>query len=151
MAIMRKECPSCGHITCVYSHHLNKPLVAALRQLVDFYEERRKPANLQKNLSLTKNQYNNFQKLQYFFLAQRAGSKGWVPTEEGIDFIRGRIRVGTTALTLNGEILPYHHGAWEGRNLVSKTVKELDVLSYKQPEAYKAEKSGPSAQPSFWG
>lgn len=151
MAAMRKECPVCGHITCVYSHHLNRALVSALRQLVDFYESTRNPANLQKNLSLTKNQYNNFQKLQYFNLVHRAGSSGWVPSMNGMRFIHGEMRIRNTALTFGRQILSYDHEAWQDRKYRLVGVVDIDATSYKKPEAYKAEKSGPAAQLSFWG
>jgi hypothetical protein len=135
MAAIRKECPACGHVTCVYSHNLNRPLVSALRQLVDFYETCRRPANLQQDLSLTK----------------RAGSRGWVPTVEGTGFVYGLIRIRTTALTFAGEVLPFDHEAWKDRSFRIASVRVIDEASYKQPAEYKAEKSGPPAQPSFWG
>jgi len=67
----KDTCHCCGHSITAYSHHINKPLVEALRQLVDHYEDRGIACNLQNHLRLTKNQYNNFQKLQHFDVVRR--------------------------------------------------------------------------------
>ncbi len=147
---IRRVCPECGHVTCVYSHHLNAPIVSALRALVDFYEDRRRPANLQKDLpGLTKNQFANFQKLQYFFLAQRVPGQGWVPKREGIDFVYGRTAIRDLALTFGRSILGYEHRAWADRKIRTVRVWDVDSRSYKKPPEYKAEKSGPPAQPAL--
>lgn len=61
-----ETCSCCDHTVTAYTHILNKSLVEALIQLVDFYNVKKCKCRLQNDLNLTKNQYNNFQKLQYF-------------------------------------------------------------------------------------
>lgn len=123
-------------------HVINKPMVSALRQLVDWYEETGKPANLQKNLNLTKNQYNNFQKLQYFDVVLRT-EKGWFPTSRGISFIYGQALTPSRVITIDGEVLPVNHPAWETTKLKpgGLMVEEVDRTSYKIRVEYQEEKS----------
>lgn len=137
----QKHCQCCGHTITAYTHKLNKPLVRALKQLVDFYEVSRRPANLQKHLDLTKNQYNNFQKLQYFKLVQHT-KEGWLPTLKAIEFIYNRVRIRDNAITFGKDILDYEHEAWRFKNVRYNyiTILEIDVLSYKKREEYQDEK-----------
>ena len=138
----KEACPHCGSIVTAYTHNLNVPLVKALKQLVDYYEVNKKPCNLQKNLVLSKNQYNNFQKLQYFDFVMRI-KEGWFPTQTGIDFIYGLVPVVTPVATISSRILDEFHPAWGTYKSIRKKlyVKEIDVLSYKQREEYQEEKS----------
>lgn len=137
----QKQCDCCGHLTTAYSHKLNKPLVKALRQLVDFYENKKTDCNLQKNLDLTKNQYNNFQKLQYFGLVQHT-KDGWYPTEQATRFIYGEVVIRNTDLTFGKSILDTRHEAWSIKKINYKFVYvyEIDELSYKKREEYQDEK-----------
>ena len=138
-------CSECGHKVTAYSHRLNKPLVNALRQLVDFYENKHKGANLQKDLNLTKNTYNNFQKLQYFGLVKRIDGtgSGWFPTESGIDFIYGRKSCYDTVMTLGKKILSPFDPLWSEKKTIPQLimVMEMDIFAYKKREDYQAEKS----------
>ena len=112
----------------------------ALRQLYDFVHVNiaEKPfavANLQKDLNLTKNQYNNFQKLQYFGLVERY-KKGWEIRQKGIDFIEGKIAISDKAMTFGGEVVLPPHKAWNGVKIAKKYVYEIDENSYKKIEEY---------------
>ena len=142
MANYQETCECCGNMVTAYIHHLNSPLVSALRQLVDFYEKTSIPANLQNNLSLTKNQYNNFQKLQYFGLVHRT-KDGWYPTPLGNEFITGRIDIPVRVATLGKTILPEHHEVWSEAKVkpAKMFVWEIDEGSYKKRPEYQAEKS----------
>lgn len=117
-------------------------MVNALRQLVDWYESTKLPANLQKDLNLTKNQYNNFQKLQYFGVVQRT-EKGWYPTVSGIEFIYGREKIPNRVATIESDVLPDGHPAWNTTEKfpVLMGVTEIDHTSYKQRLEYQEEKS----------
>lgn len=97
-----KICPHCGHKTNRYKHRLNKGLANALEQLCQRYIGN--PINLQKDLILTKNQYNNFQKLQYFGLVKRT-KHGWYPTNRAMLFVKGNTTVLDTAITEGKEII----------------------------------------------
>ncbi len=82
-------CPCCNSEVVVRKESLSKGLVDTL---VKFYIECRLYAinqlHLQDETDLTKNQYNNFQKLQYFKLVEKTQRVGvWKITEAGVDFI----------------------------------------------------------------
>ncbi len=130
---LRETCPHCGTVIQSYSHRLNKPLVEALRQLYDFGNT----ANLQKDLKLTKNQYNNFQKLQYFGLVERA--IGWGITLKGKEFIEGKKAISDKAMTFGGEVVLPPHKAWNGVKIVKKYVYDIDRESWKKIEDYQSE------------
>ena len=136
-----QRCGECGHKKIAYTHTLNKPLVSALAQLVEFAEMHGKPANLQKNLELTKNQYNNFQKLQYFGLVRRTDS-GWSPTQLGIEFIHGREKVWNRVMTIESEVLDHSHEAWVGSKKYPVLMGVSDFIygAYKQKVEYQTEK-----------
>ena len=135
-------CPTCGHQATAYKHKLSKPLVSALRQLVKFYEECGGPCNLQKDLDLTKNQYNNFQKLQYFDAVQRIEA-GWFPTTRGIAFIKGKTGLPLRVATIESEVLPEDHEVWLDSKVQPTNVwiNEIDDVEYKKRPEYQEEKS----------
>lgn len=98
----RQTCEHCGHTTYEYKHKINKPLISALYQLY----MKGQPTNLQKGLILSKNQYNNFQKLQYFKLVEKVkGTSLWFVTEKGKDFCDGYLSILDTAYTFGKAIL----------------------------------------------
>lgn len=136
------KCESCGHVEAAYSHHLNAPLVKALRQLVDFYEKNQRFANLQKDLYLSKNQYNNFQKLQYFGLVDRT-ALGWFPTRKGTGFIYGEEKVFDKVATFKKDTLSPESDFWSDKKrkpfLIS--VGNINLDSWKKREDYQNEKS----------
>jgi hypothetical protein len=138
----QERCSHCGHINTAYVHKLNIPLVRALRQLVDFYENNHKGCNLQKDINLTKNQYNNFQKLQYFGLVNKT-AHGWFPTDLGNNFILGKEKCQDISATMESIILPLTHEAWKTNSRYPKmiSVSDIDIFSYKKREEYKLEKS----------
>lgn len=138
----QEKCECCESVLTAYTHSINVPLVKALRQLVDFYEKQKSPANLQKDLSLTKNQYNNFQKLQYFDLVVRT-PKGWFPTQYGMNFIAGTVFVPNFVATLGSKVIEKGHPAWKTHKKTQEfiNVKDIDSDSYKHREEYQAEKS----------
>lgn len=143
----QKRCECCGHLTTAYSHKLNKPLVKALRQLVDYYEDTKCACNLQKDLDLTKNQYNNFQKLQYFKLVQHT-KEGWYPTNKAQLFIFGKESINNTAVTFGKNILDMTHQAWRIKKIRHKYIfiKDIDELSFKKREEYQEEKGNTAKQ-----
>lgn len=137
------KCECCGHTSTAYTHKLGKNLVQALRQLVDWYEETKSPAHLQRHLNLTKTQYNNFQKLQYFNLVRNI-PEGWLPTPLGIDFIYNRAMVLNTVATIENNVLSSLHGAWKthkGKEPKLVSVRDIHLISYKTRSEYQLEKS----------
>lgn len=137
-----KMCECCGHKISAYTHSLNKPLVQSLKAVVEHYERTGKACNLQQHLNLTKNQYNNFQKLQYFDFVVNTQS-GWFPKQRGKDFIYGKIVVKVPVATFGKQILGENHEAWEthkkDRRVVSIT--DIDSTCWKQKVSYQEEKT----------
>ncbi len=115
---------------------MNKPLVEALRQLYDYNMKRYFPANLQKDLNLTKNQYNNFQKLQYFGLVDHTFS-GWLIKDKGCKFIEGQLAISDKAMTFGGEVVLPPHKAWNGVKISKKYVYDIDRESWNKIEEYR--------------
>ena len=137
-----KQCSNCGHRITAYSHHLNKPLVSALAQMVERYQDLRRCLNLQKDLNLTKNQYNNFQKLQYWNLVKRT-EQGWYPTALGIEFTLGQKKIYDKVATFGKEILWYGHDFWKKAKKKPQLVAiwDIDMSFYKKRPEYQEEKS----------
>lgn len=137
-----QTCDCCGQKITAYTHNLNKWMVSAFWQLVEFYIKHRKPANLQKNLMLSKNQFCNFQKLQYFALVER--EKAWrFPTQYWIVFFEGKAPVYQKVATLGRQVLSFDHPAWQTEKRLPKTVmvREIDdQYAYKQKSDYQQEK-----------
>lgn len=132
-----EECPHCGNKIRAYIHALNQPMVSALRQLVDYWDEYGKSCNLQRDLRLTKNQYNNFQKLAYFGLVGRT-TNGWYPSELGREFIYGRARSWNKVATFKGQTVGFDHPVWKGAKVRPslKHIREIDEIAYKNPIEY---------------
>ena len=102
-------CPFCQAKMVEYKHTLNKGLCVGLTRLAAVGGE----ANL-KELGLTRNQWDNFQKLRYWDLVTKqvdeAGNRvggTWVITEKGLDFLGGMIRVPRKVVTYRGERVEY--------------------------------------------
>lgn len=104
-----KTCDECGAKMVEYKHHLNEPLVIALRRLV---EAGGGPINL-KMLGLTRNQWDNFQKLRYFDLVEQYCLEGqrkrgiWRVTHVGLTFVTHKVAIPPTAVTYRGERVRY--------------------------------------------
>jgi len=136
-----ETCECCGHKLTAYTHKLNKPLVLALAELVAFYIINGRPAKLQQDLELTKNQYNNFQKLQYFKLVHR-DEQGWTPTHKGTAFVKMECSCQDTVATMGKEILNGNHPAWETHAKAPRWIMadQFIEVQYKQREEYQQEK-----------
>ncbi len=92
-----KCCEHCGAKTVKYKHNFNVGLFAGLVKLYEFNQ----PASL-KELELTVNQFNNFQKLRYGGLVENVNAK-WVITELGIKFIKNEIAIPRQVTTYRNE------------------------------------------------
>ncbi len=88
-----------------YRHRMTRPLVEGLRKL------RRSgggPINLNE-IGLTRNQWDNFQKLKYFGLVMPVMHEGrrragvWCITQHGLNFLAGSATVTTHIWTYRGE------------------------------------------------
>ena len=94
-----EKCPHCGARMKIWKHNLSLGLVVTLRRFGQAVKEKgENDIHLQKETEMTKNQYNNFQKLRYFGLVhhvkngegvRKAGR--WLITRNGWDFLKGKI------------------------------------------------------------
>lgn len=80
----QKRCECCGAKMVEYKHSLNSGLAIALNKLV----KHGKPATL-KELGLAINQFNNFQKLQYWGLVDKNEDNEWYATRTAGRFFEG--------------------------------------------------------------
>lgn len=111
-----RTCPHCGAKMVEYRHSLNAGLVTALRRLRDAGGDSGASGGGEANLAdlgLTRNQWDNFQKLRYFDLVEQVEVDGrrkrgvWRVTERGRDWLDGAIRVPMRAVTYRGERVAY--------------------------------------------
>ena len=141
---MRKEgqtwcCPECGARRVEYTHKLNGPMILALAKLA---EKEHGQANL-KDVVMTRNQWNNFQKMKYFGLVEAVSVEGkrkkgvWKVTTLGDLFLEGRVSVPASAVTYRGQV----------RRLSETRVHRWDLdKTYRKIEDYNAD-----AQPHLFG
>lgn len=97
-------CPCCASKLVRYRHSLNVALLTGLRALADAGGEQ----NL-KELGLTRNQWDNFQKLRYWGLVEQVEVDGihkrgvWRMTRRGYDWLAGDLKLPKTAITFRGK------------------------------------------------
>lgn len=115
-----------------YRHRLNANLVVGLRRLASVGGV----ANL-RSLGLTRNQWDNFQKLRYFGLVRRCvhadGSRRrgwWRISDLGRRFLAGEIAVFPVAVTYRGDV-----ERWEGTPMTVEAVIGQDER-YRQAQDY---------------
>lgn len=107
---MKKEyCQCCGQPIMKHKHYFNKSLADILLNVSNKYGSNT-PFHLQKGLSLTKNQYNNFQKLQYWGLVEKCFVSGqrqsgyWKLTEDVMGILNGE-RIPSYVSTFNNKVV----------------------------------------------
>jgi hypothetical protein len=128
-----KTCDHCGAKMVEYKHNFSNALAIGLYQL---YQEG-KPVNI-KRLGLTRNQWDNFQKLRYWGLVEKAfGADGkriggcWNITLLGVDFIEKGTSIKKYVWTYRGETVRF-----EGNTCF---FKQIHPVEYKQRSEYAQE------------
>lgn len=102
-----KICECCGQKIRGRWESLSKGLV---RDLIKLYskvvETQKNEVHLQRDLDLTKNQYNNFQKLRYFGLSVKVKEKPgyWLLTRRGADFLTKGEKISKKVYVSNNQI-----------------------------------------------
>jgi hypothetical protein len=140
-------CETCGAKIVMYKHSLSRGIVSGLIQLLD--KSPNKPINI-KRLHLSRNQWDNFQKLRYWDLVKQVMVDGkrkkgvWQITERGKAFLFGEISVSKSVWTYHGEFKKY-----DGKDIKIYDIKDV---AYKQREDY-AEGAIPLGQNTLddWG
>lgn len=113
-------CPHCNAKMVEYKHGLSKALVEGLTRLAN----KGIRVNI-KDLGLTRNQWDNFQKLRYWDLVEKANPNGnqkggwWMVTILGIQFLKHGIAIPKTVVTYRGSRIRF-----EGENVFVNQVVE---------------------------
>ena len=102
----KKTCSHCGASMNEHRHSLSKSLARALFKV--WSKAGGEPINL-KHVGLTRNEWDNFQKLRYFGLVKQTGNKTgvWQVTQYGEEFLFGEKRVPKTAVSYRGEFVKF--------------------------------------------
>ena len=105
-----KYCEACGAKIVEYKHSFSHALAVGLFRI---YQHRGHSINI-KELELTRNQWDNFQKLRYWNLVSKAYrddgtriSGAWSITHHGIDFVEGRISIKQNVWTYRGQTMRF--------------------------------------------
>jgi hypothetical protein len=106
---IKSKCEHCGASLQVYNHTLSSGLVSALIKSIQFVQENKKNEfHLQNDLkNLTKNEYNNFQKLRFHGLVAKIENKAgyWLITRRGGLFLRGEIGIPHNVQTFRNKVV----------------------------------------------
>ena len=90
----KEKCPHCGATMKAYWHTLTPGLVETFKKIIDGVKAKGlNSVHLQKDLDLSKSEYNNAQKLRYWGLIyyadrEKTNSGQWLITRLGGQFIR---------------------------------------------------------------
>ena len=111
------KCPHCGANMFIHGHRLSKGLTNSLIKFKEaVIRNQKNSVHLQTELALTKNQYNNFQKLRYHGLVAKCTdpetkeriSGYWLLTKRGNEFLKDLIAVPHTVYTFRNKIVDKH-------------------------------------------
>jgi hypothetical protein len=106
---MKEFCPNCGQSVMKHKHPFTKSLAGMVYSTAQKFGPGSK-FHLQKDLSLTKNQYNNFQKLRYWELVRKVYVNGvrqggyWEFTDKVRDLLNGG-KVSRMVETFNNKVI----------------------------------------------
>lgn len=139
-------CDRCHKYSVAYTHQINKPMILAFQAFIEKYFETKTYVKInEETLGIDHNQICNLQKMKYYGLMVRHEGEAWLPTKKGVAFYFGRAFVMTPAGSIDNEILPDDHPAWE----THKKKRELKWIwdfdeewKYKKRPEYQQEKSG---------
>lgn len=132
---VKKRCDHCGASMMEHRHNLSRAMAEGLKRLYEFGA----PVNI-KHLQLTRNQWDNFQKLRYWGLVEKSYDPTgkriggyWQITDKGKEFLSGKISLPKISWTYRGEFVRS-----DGQNI---HISEVDI-NYKTRPEY-AEESRP--------
>lgn len=120
----QSSCPHCGSSTLEHRHSLTKGLVGALVQFAKTASTN--PINL-KEAGLTRNQWDNFQKLKYWGLVEQHGNGVWQITKAGQQFLLGHLRQHKSVWTYRGDPIE-----WQGPMVKADEVMQIAEPVYQQ-------------------
>lgn len=106
------KCECCGASLKAYWHTLTPGLVSTLIRMIQAVKTKGvNEIHLQKEVEMTKNQYNNFQKLRFFGLVAKVRNDDsthktgyWLITNRGGEFLRGKISIPRRVKTFRNQV-----------------------------------------------
>jgi hypothetical protein len=103
-------CPTCGANLKGRWEYITEGQLNSLAKFLEAVKDHdRNSIHLQDDLDLTKNEYNNFQKLRYNGLVAHAPEKGcWLITRRGAQFLRNELDLPKGVLIFRNRIQKYH-------------------------------------------
>ena len=124
------HCPTCDASLDGRWENITKSQITLLNKLHRGIKRfNRNSIHLQDDLNLTKNEYNNFQKLRYNGLVAHADATGcWLMTRRGASFLKGEIDLPKGVLVFRNRIQKY----------ATKRVDIKSVLKNDEPYYYQA-------------
>jgi len=128
-------CECCGALMKKYWHSLSRGLVDTFREFVTTVKRKgRNEIHLQEDMTMSNNEYNNFQKLRYWGLVHHADKENlksgkWLVTRLGGQFIRGEIEIPKKVQTFRNRIT----------DKSEETVKITDFYQYYDKEYWERE------------
>ncbi len=104
------ECPHCGAAMKEWHHTLSVGLVICLIKAIKFVKNRNINKFHLRDLELTQNEYNNFQKLRFHGLIAHADKDNiksgyWLITTRGGQFLRGEVSVPKRVKTYRNQVI----------------------------------------------
>jgi len=109
-----ERCKCCGASMKSFYHTLSPGIVSGLIRAIQFVHTNKKNQfHLQKDLTnLTKNEYNNFQKLRFHGLIAHVPNKSgyWLITKRGGQFLRGEIAIPDQVQTFRNNVIGHSEG-----------------------------------------
>lgn len=138
-----ESCPHCGHMTTAFVHKMNKNLANALMQLYNFYKTASVGlCNISKDLHLSHNQINNFQKLKYWKLVGLT-PHGYFITHIGVEFCKRERQIDNRILTFANKPLHISDPLWNNFQVKPKLVwfDEVDPETWMKRIDYQIQKS----------
>lgn len=111
MEQIHTHCPNCGASMKSFNHTLSSGIVSALIKAIRYVQRTNKNEfHLQKHLvDLTKNEYNNFQKLRFHGLVAKIDGKAgyWLITKRGGSFLRGELGIPKNVQTFRNKVISH--------------------------------------------
>ena len=136
-----KKCEHCGSRITPRKENLSKGLLVTLDKFIKaIHRKERNSIHLQTEMpELTKNEYNNFQKLRYHGLVHNRDQKPgyWFLTRKGSQFLKGEVKTVKTVYVLDNRIVgkgDYFVGVRDYPELEDYWQKDFSVESSKQAE-----------------
>lgn len=140
----REECEECGHAEAAYTHRINKTMVGAFITFVEMYLRVRRSINVNTEIRWNHNQLASFRQLKFFGLIAKSGKDGfWHPTVKGVAFYYRDAPVISPVASLNDQVLPDNHRAWEthGKDRQILFINDIEETHHKRRPEYQAELS----------